>query len=131
MLPSSRTPSSSETGPTGVVCVVLLDAFARFVREGRGTPSPSHAPERLVVSGLYRHVRNPLYVAVVWAVAGQALLLGSAGLLVYALLLLAGLDTFVALVEEPSLRSRFGEEYGTYCRGVGRWWPRLRPWRGE
>jgi protein-S-isoprenylcysteine O-methyltransferase Ste14 len=115
-------------GLVGIGVLVLLDAFARFVRDGWGTPSPSHPPERLVVSGLYRHVRNPMYVAVVATVAGQALLLHSADLLVYTLLLFAVFNTFVALVEEPSLCTRFGDEYAAYCRSVSRWWPRLRPW---
>ncbi len=109
----------------------LLDAFGRFALLGRGTPSPSHPTERPVVSGLYRHVRNPMYVAVLATILGQALLLGSRHLVLYAVVVFAAFNAFVLLVEEPSLRARFGTGYATYCRGVGRWWPRLTPWRDD
>jgi protein-S-isoprenylcysteine O-methyltransferase Ste14 len=108
---------------------VLLHAFVRFVVEGLGTPVPIAPPQRLVVGGLYRHVRNPMYVAVIAAVVGQALALGQFGLLWYAAAVTAITAGFVHLYEEPVLRQRFGEEYDTYRRAVGRWWPRLHPWR--
>jgi protein-S-isoprenylcysteine O-methyltransferase Ste14 len=85
---------------------------------------------RLVVSGLYRWVRNPMYVAVVAAVIGQALILGSAALLGYAGVLWLGFHLFVIGVEEPMLRRDFAEEYAAFCAAVPRWLPRLRPWRG-
>jgi protein-S-isoprenylcysteine O-methyltransferase Ste14 len=84
---------------------------------------------RLVVTGLYRHVRNPMYLAVLAIVIGQALLLGSAGTLVYAAGLALGFHLFVVLYEEPTLRARFGDQYAAYCRQVPRWRPRLRPAR--
>jgi protein-S-isoprenylcysteine O-methyltransferase Ste14 len=108
--------------------VVLVQAFARFVREGRGTPAPIAPTERLVVGGLYRHVRNPMYVAVVGAIVGQALLLGRPVLLVYAALAGAGMWAFVRGYEEPTLTARYGEEYRAYRRAVPGWVPRLRPW---
>jgi protein-S-isoprenylcysteine O-methyltransferase Ste14 len=104
-------------------------AAARFVRQGGGTPAPVAAPVRLVVTGLYRHVRNPMYLAVLAIVIGQALLLGSAGTLIYAICLALGFHLFVLLYEEPTLRARFGDEYAAYCRQVPRWRPRLRPAR--
>jgi protein-S-isoprenylcysteine O-methyltransferase Ste14 len=109
---------------------VLLDSFARFALEGRGTPAPVAPPERLVVRGLFRHVRNPMYVAVTSAVLGQALLLGSVPLLGYALLLVAAFHAFVVGYEEPALRRSFGDQYAAYCAGVPRWLPRLAPWKG-
>lgn len=108
--------------------IALVRAFVRFVVEGRGTPAPVAAPERLVVGGAYRHVRNPMYVAVLAAIVGQALLLGRLGLLAYAggtWLLVAA---FVRFYEEPTLASRFGADYEAYRRAVPAWWPRLRPW---
>jgi protein-S-isoprenylcysteine O-methyltransferase Ste14 len=108
---------------------VLLDSFARFALEGRGTPAPVAPTDRLVVSGLYRHVRNPMYLAVVGAVLGQALLFGNAALLVYAASLAVLFHLFVRAYEEPTLRRRFGGSYAAYQRGVPRWWPRIRPWR--
>jgi protein-S-isoprenylcysteine O-methyltransferase Ste14 len=108
--------------------IALIRAFVRFVMEGLGTPAPIAAPERLVVGGVYRYVRNPMYVAVLAAIVGQALLLGQLGLLLYAAaawLLVAG---FVRWYEEPTLTRRFGEDYEAYRRAVPAWWPRLSPW---
>ena len=107
----------------------LLYAFGRFVFEGLGTPAPVAPPERLVVGGLYRHVRNPMYVAVAATIIGQALVLGQPLLLAYAALFMAAVAAFVHLYEEPTLTRRFGEQYAAYRRGVPAWLPRLRPWR--
>jgi len=115
---------------TAAGVAVLLHAFARFVVEGAGTPAPVAPTERLVVGGLYRHVRNPMYVAVVSVVGGQALLLGRYALLAYAAGLLALFVAFVRGYEEPVLRARYGAEYDTYRRAVPGWWPRPRAWRG-
>jgi protein-S-isoprenylcysteine O-methyltransferase Ste14 len=108
---------------------VLVQAFIRFVREGRGTPAPIAPTERLVVGGVYRHVRNPMYVAVVGAILGQALLLGQPVLVAYAALAGAVMAAFVHLHEEPVLAGRFGQDYDAYRRAVPAWRPRLRPWR--
>lgn len=104
--------------------LVLVQAFVRFVVEGLGTPAPVAAPERLVVGGLYRYVRNPMYLAGLAAIAGQALLLGQLGLLLYAAAVGAASFAFVHLHEEPALRRRFGEPYERYLREVPGWWPR-------
>jgi protein-S-isoprenylcysteine O-methyltransferase Ste14 len=110
---------------------VVARAFVRFVVEGLGTPMPVAPPERLVVGGLYRHVRNPMYVAVLTAVVGETLLLGQVSLLIYAACVAAATSLFVRLYEEPALRRRFGEQYDAYRRAVPGWWPRLHPWRPE
>jgi protein-S-isoprenylcysteine O-methyltransferase Ste14 len=109
--------------------VVLLHAFAQFVREGVGTPAPVAPTEHLVVGGLYRYVRNPMYLAVTATLVGQALLLGQTSLLLYAVCFVAFTGAFVRLYEEPTLRRRFGREYEEYRRAVPGWWPRLRPWQ--
>jgi protein-S-isoprenylcysteine O-methyltransferase Ste14 len=106
----------------------LLHAFARFVFEGIGTPAPVAPTETLVVGGLYRHVRNPMYLAVAATIVGQALLLGRPVLLVYALGFLAVVAAFVHLYEEPTLLERYGERYEAYRRAVPGWRPRLRGW---
>ena len=111
--------------------IVLVQAFVRFVVEGLGTPAPVAAPERLVVGGAYRHVRNPMYVAVVAAIVGQALLLGRPGLLVYAGVTWLVVAAFVRFYEEPELARRFGRDYEAYRRAVPAWWPRLRPWEPD
>jgi protein-S-isoprenylcysteine O-methyltransferase Ste14 len=104
---------------------VLLHAFGRFVLEGLGTPAPVAPTERLVVGGLYRHVRNPMYVAVAATIIGQALLFGRPVLLAYAALFIAVVAAFVHLYEEPTLMSRYGDEYAAYRRAVPAWLPRL------
>ena len=110
---------------TGVA--VAAQAFVRFVVEGLGTPVPVAAPERLVVGGLYRYVRNPMYVALLGAVVGEALLLGQVSLLAYAAVVGLITNLFVRFYEEPALRRRFGDRYEAYRRAVPGWWPRLRP----
>jgi protein-S-isoprenylcysteine O-methyltransferase Ste14 len=107
---------------------VLLHAFGRFVGEGRGTPAPVAPTERLVVGGLYRHVRNPMYLAVGATIVGQALLLGRLVLLAYAAAFAIVVAAFVRGYEEPTLSARYGEQYAAYCVAVRAWWPRLSPW---
>lgn len=107
---------------------LLVHAFFRFATEGRGTPAPVAPTSSLVVGGIYRWVRNPMYVAVGSVIAGQALLLGSPALAVYLALYCLTVATFVHGYEEPVLRGTFGAEYEAYCRAVPAWWPRLRPW---
>ena len=102
----------------------MLSAFGRFVVEGLGTPAPVAPTERLVVGGLYRSVRNPMYLAVFAAIVGQALVLGRVVLLAYAALVLAVTAAFVRLYEEPTLARRYGEEYERYRREVPGWLPR-------
>ena len=107
---------------------VLLDSFARFAIQGLGTPAPIAPPQHLVVTGLYRYVRNPMYVAVLALIVGQGLFFGSVRVLEYALWILLGFHLFVLLYEEPALRGKFGTEYEDYCRHVRRWIPSLRGW---
>ena len=108
--------------------VVLVQAFARFVVEGLGTPAPVAPTQHLVVGGLYRYVRNPMYVAVVAVIMGQALLFGRLVLLAYAVLVGALMWAFARWYEEPALARRFGSQYEAYRTSVPGWWPRLRPW---
>jgi protein-S-isoprenylcysteine O-methyltransferase Ste14 len=107
--------------------VVVVHAFVRFTMEGLGTPAPVAPPERLVVGGLYRYVRNPIYLALVAAIVGEALALGQPGLLLYAIAFAAAAAAFVHWYEEPTLTRRFGEEYEAYRRAVPGWWPRRSP----
>src|SRR5262249_57474548 len=108
----------------------LVEWLGRVGLKGHGTPAPIAPPENLVVSGLYRHVRNPMYVAVVFALVGQALLFGSVVLLEYAGVVWLLFHVFVLGYEEPALRRRFGSSYAAYRANVRRWWPRLTPWQG-
>jgi len=104
--------------------LVIVPAFVRFVVEGSGTPAPVAPTDRLVVGGLYRYVRNPMYVAVILAIAGQTLLLGRLALVVYLGLAAAAMVSFVKLYEEPLLRRQYGSAYESYCRQVNGWLPR-------
>lgn len=114
-----------------IVCGVafLLHAFARFALEGRGTPAPVAPTETLVVGGVYRHVRNPMYLAVTAIVVGQALVFADWLLLGYAALVAAGTAAFVRHYEEPTLARRYGAAYDAYRKAVPGWLPRLKPWQ--
>lgn len=102
----------------------LLHAFGRFALEGLGTPAPVAPTERLVVGGVYRHVRNPMYLAVLSVIGGQALLFGSVELAAWGAVVAGAFVAFVRLYEEPTLRATYGAEYDAYCDAVPRWIPR-------
>ena len=108
---------------------VLLHAFVAFAWHGRGHPHASPT-ERLVVEGAYRHVRNPMYVAVLAVVLGQVLLFASRGLFTYLVVLGLTVNVFVHTYEAPTLREAYGPAYEEFCENVPRWLPRLTPWQG-
>jgi len=109
----------------GAIYVWCVWDFATF---GRGTPAPIDAPKRLVIRGLYRYTRNPMYVGVLTVILGWALLFQAGALVLYWLLVGAAFHLFVVLYEEPHLHRVFGNEYDTYRAQVGRWLPsRARP----
>ena len=99
-----------------------------FALRGLGTPAPFDPPRRLVVSGLYRFVRNPMYVGMGILLIGEAWLIGRVEIVFEALIALALVSVLVIVNEEPTLRAKFGEDYIEYCRNVRRWIPRLTPW---
>ncbi|WP_214316793.1 methyltransferase family protein [Nonomuraea sediminis] len=103
----------------------LVRAFVRFVAEGFGTPMPLAPPEKLVVGGVYRYVRNPMYVSILAAIIGQALLFGDPRLLLYFVIVAVPVVSFVRWYEEPHLRRTFGADYEEYVRTVPGWWPRI------
>ena len=110
-----------------VGAIVLAQSFARFANEGRGTPAPVAPTERLVTGGLYRYVRNPMYLAVLAAIAGQGLALGRPVLLGYAAVVWITVASFARWHEEPALARQFGAQYEAYRRSVPAWLPRIRP----
>jgi protein-S-isoprenylcysteine O-methyltransferase Ste14 len=105
----------------------LLDSFGRFALQGLGTPAPAFPTRHLVVTGLYRFVRNPMYVGVVSAILGQGMLFGSVSVLEYGAIVWFLFHVFVLIYEEPTLTRSFGDEYRQYRRTVPRWIPRLSP----
>jgi protein-S-isoprenylcysteine O-methyltransferase Ste14 len=94
-----------------------------FMKTGRGTPAPIDPPQNLVVRGLYRFVRNPMYYGVLNAITGWIVFFGSVDVLIYGVIVAIAFDLFVRYVEEPGLRDRFGEDYERYCAAVRRWLP--------
>jgi len=103
---------------------MMLYCFVEFIRRGRGTPAPYDPPRELVVTGLYRYVRNPQYVGALLVVIGEALLTEAVILLGYAGVLAITYHLFVRYYEEPTLGRLFGEAYSRYCEAVPRWLPR-------
>lgn len=131
LLAEGYLPSS---GPVFLVALTLLAIggslyawciwdFAAF---GRGTPSPIDAPQRLVVRGLYRYTRNPMYVSVLTVLLGWAVLFQATRVVVYAICVGVCFHLFVLFYEERHLARQFGAEYHDYCASVGRWLPRFR-----
>jgi protein-S-isoprenylcysteine O-methyltransferase Ste14 len=116
--------------PSVLGFAVALRCIWDFGRTGRGTPAPMAPPQRLVVVGLYRYVRNPMYLgffvgwAGLWVIFGRA----SVAAIGWACAAVAGVMLFVQLYEQPTLRGKFGAEYEEYCRNVRAWIPRLHPW---
>jgi len=110
--------------------IPLLESTGRFIIVGRGTLVPTVPTEHLVVSGLYRYVRNPMYLGVGLSLAGEALLFWSSRVLIELTVAVAVMDIFVRFYEEPKLIRTFGREYRLYQRSVGRWLPRITPWQG-
>ncbi len=96
--------------------------FASF---GKGTPAPIDAPKKLVIRGLYRFTRNPMYLGMLMVILAWAVLFQAAGLAVYPVMVAVGFHTFIRLYEEPHLKREFGSEYSAYTAQVGRWLPRL------
>ncbi len=115
----------------GIGLPLLVDCFARFALQGLGTPAPILPTRHLVVSGPYRYVRNPMYVAVSSLILGQGLFFGSTRVLEYGIAVWASFFFFVLVYEEPTLRRNFGSEFERFCIHVPRWIPRLHPWTGD
>ena len=114
----------------GVVLTVvgvgfLVHAFVRFVVEGSGTPAPIAPTQHLVVGGVFRYVRNPMYLAVLATILGQAAILGDPRLVVYAAVVGCAVVAFVKAYEEPTLRATYGADYEEYVRNVRGWVPRV------
>ena len=95
-----------------------------FTFAGRGTPAPIDPPKELVVRGLYRYVRNPMYVGILSILLGEALFFASSRMFAYTAVVFTFFLFFVVLYEEPILRHKFGESYRQYCLDVPRWLPR-------
>ncbi len=122
------------TRAIGIVLILaglpgLINSFARFALEGLGTPAPIAPPQTLVVTGLYRYVRNPMYVSVLAIILGQAVLFGDWRLIACGALFWLACHVFVIAYEEPTLQRTFGAQYEAFRANVPRWIPRLTPWQ--
>ncbi|MEW6085584.1 MAG: isoprenylcysteine carboxylmethyltransferase family protein [Chloroflexota bacterium] len=105
---------------------MLVWCFWDFVQKGKGTPAPTEPPKELVVTGLYNHVRNPMYVGIASIIIGHFLWFGFWNLLIYTAVVVIAFHSFVTLYEEPNLRQRFGAAYEEYLTRVPRWIPRVK-----
>ena len=110
----------------GFGTLLLGTCIWEFARRGRGTLAPVDPPRELVIRGLYRYVRNPMYLSVSLIVLGESPLTRSRLLLVYGVVWFVVVNVLVIAYEEPTLRRRFGAAYGQYTQRVGRWLPKLR-----
>lgn len=100
-----------------------------FMRVGDGTPAPWAPPRTLVVIGLYAYVRNPMMLSAIFILIGEAIVTCSLPILVWAFIFWAVNTFYFIYFEEPVLRRRFGRNYEEYSRHVGRWVPRIVPWK--
>ena len=119
----------------GLACLagglsLMVGTIRRFDREGDGSLAPWDPTRRLVVTGVYRRVRNPMISGVVLNLAGEAVLAGSATLAAWAAFFFLGNAIYLPWFEEPGLEKRFGDEYRRYKAAVPRWIPRRTPWSG-
>lgn len=112
--------------PIALGVVFYIWTAGDFVLMGRGTPAPLDPPRRLVSRGLYRIVRNPMYIGVLLMLIGEGVFFGSLAILVYAILIWSVNHLFIIFYEEPTLRKKFGAAYLEYCRVVPRWIPKLK-----
>ncbi len=108
----------------------LFDSICRFIYTGRGTLMTTVPTERLMVTGLFRYVSNPMHVGVLSSLAGEAVLFWSSGLVIEAAVSWLVIELFVRFCEEPTLLRSHPENYPRYQRHVPRWLPRLTPWQG-
>jgi protein-S-isoprenylcysteine O-methyltransferase Ste14 len=106
--------------------LIVLGCFWDFTFKGHGTPVPMDPPKELVVTGFYRYVRNPIYVGVLSIFLGHFLWFGYWALLIYTVSAFIGVNCFVVLYEEPTLKRKFGAAYEDYLKRVPRWLPRFR-----
>ncbi|MFQ5959637.1 MAG: methyltransferase family protein [Alphaproteobacteria bacterium] len=129
---------ASAAGPVFWLALVLVAVglwlmartIAMFASVGKGTLAPWQPTQRLVVTGVYRHVRNPMISGVFAALLGETLLAQSLPLAAWAALFAAANLVYIPLFEEPGLARRFGDDYRAYKANVPRWLPRLTPWKG-
>ncbi len=112
----------------GLGLVLLIATIWLFVTVGKGTLAPWNPTQRLVVRGVYRHVRNPMIAGVFFVLLGEAVLAASLPLLGWFAVFVVANAVYIPLAEEPGLVKRFGSDYLTYRQNVPRWIPRLRGW---
>jgi protein-S-isoprenylcysteine O-methyltransferase Ste14 len=103
---------------------VYLRCVTDFIVKGRGTPAPYDPPKHLVMNGLYRFVRNPMYIGIVLILLGEAVFFERGILFALAAIVFFGFHLRVLYYEEPALRRSFGESYARYCAAAPRWLPR-------
>jgi protein-S-isoprenylcysteine O-methyltransferase Ste14 len=101
--------------------VIMMICIARFAMEGMGTLSPADPTKRLVIRGLYKYSRNPMYIGVTGLLVGESVFTQSSALWMYSIIVFAMFNLYIVFFEEPRLKRDFGKEYGDYCAAVRRW----------
>ena len=105
---------------------IIIWCSIDMIQKGKGTPAHLDPPKKLIVNGLYRYVRNPIYLGALLVLLGYILWFGSGLIVIYFLMFLMAYQILITLIEEPILRNTFGQDYEEYCRRVPRWIPRLK-----
>ena len=115
----------------GLGIIGYLLCFWNFIVDAKGTPLPIDTQKNLIVKGLYRYVRNPMYISWYLIILGEALFFRSLDLLIYLFVWIVFFECKVIFFEERALKQNFGETYEQYCKYVPRWIPHLKPYRAN
>jgi len=109
----------------------LINSFFKFKNDGDRSPHPFNVAPKLVVTGFYSYVRNPMYVGVLLIISGLVIIFLNYLILIYGFILWVFVNTFIIKYEEPKLTEAFGEGFKEYCKNVHRWIPRIKPWKNR
>ena len=109
--------------------ILLHSTIALFIKKGDGTIAPWNSTMKLVITGSYSHVRNPMHIGVFLILIGEGIVLGSFPLILWVLLFIVVNLIYIPVIEEQKLEERFGYEYFVYKKNVPRWIPRLSSWK--
>jgi protein-S-isoprenylcysteine O-methyltransferase Ste14 len=127
-MPLNFAPPIIGLGFIGAGLAMMYKTISLFARVGKGTLAPWAPPQKLVVRGIYRHVRNPMITGVFAILLGEAIVFGSIAVLSWFFCFVLVNAIYIPFVEEPGLARRFGDDYLRYKQNVPRWIPRVKPW---
>ena len=114
--------------PVIIGFIPLINSFFKFKNDGDRSPHPFNEAPKLVITGFYSFVRNPMYVGALLTIFGLFIIFLNYLIFIYGLVLWMFVNTFIIKYEEPKLKKTFGEQYSDYCINVHRWIPRIKRW---